>query len=134
MYKAITKRKVDTERGVRVDVDFVYGEKVISEFCWPQDKDGFDHWVMSRLAAHNFGLQNNLVDGEEIVITKDVQEPIVPTKAEIDRNTWLEKYHKWVRIKTTLIDTGVIPDNNAQVVAFLDAVKADFKPAYINFI
>lgn len=137
MYKAIAKRTVETEKGLRVDVDFVYGAKVISEHCYPQDRDGFDFWLKSRLETHNSGLtiKDELVDGEEIVIpTEETPTPPVLTKDEIDRNTWLEKYYKWVRIKNTIVDTGIVPLSNPKLSAMLDDLKATLKAEYIDYI
>lgn len=56
------------------------------------------------------------------------------TQAEIDRNTWIAKYTKLVRAKTTLVDTGVITAAQPTYAALLSDVKAGLKAEYLDFI
>lgn len=129
-------RKENTEQGVRYFFDFTNGTKTYTDACVPQDENGLKFWIKSRVNKYDTEekLDTALVPGESV----DVSDPVPPadtrTQAEKDRDGWLVKYNKWVRIKTTMIDTGVLTGNEAPVVAFLDDVKAGFKPAYINFI
>ena len=58
----------------------------------------------------------------------------VLTQAEIDEKTWMSQYSKWVRIKTTLIDTGILTGNEAPLVSLLNQVKSGFKASYVNDI
>lgn len=131
-HKIISK---EFENGVLVlGVEFTDGTKTVIETVKPQDEHGFKHWLKARLTS-----LNSLTELEKVRIntTVDVSEPAPVdkrTQTEKDRDEWLVKYNKWIKIKTTLIDTGVIPSNNPQVVTFLDDVKSGFKPAYINFI
>lgn len=62
-----------------------------------------------------------------------VAEPVL-TQAEKDRAAWLYKHAKWVRIKTTLIDTGIIPATNPKAQAMIDDLKTTLKAEYIDFI
>lgn len=131
-HKIISK---EFENGVLVlGVEFTDGTKTITESVKPQDEVGFKYWLRSRLASLNSLSQLETVNvGDSVDPTESV--PVdTRTQAEKDRDAWLEKYAKWVRIKTTLIDTGVLTGNETQVQTFLSDVKSGFKPAYINYI
>jgi hypothetical protein len=60
--------------------------------------------------------------------------PPAPTQSEIDRRQWINDYNKWVKIKQTLIDTGILTGSEAPLVTLKDRVKTNFKPAYLDFI
>ena len=66
------------------------------------------------------------------IITKEEEE--APTQAELDEKAWLEKYNRYVRIKETLIDTGIITGNETKVKNLLADVQAGLKPAYLDSI
>lgn len=131
-HKIISK---EFENGVLVfGVEFTDGVKVITEAVKPQDEVGFKYWLRQRLAS-----LNSLTELESVNVgdSVDPTEPVPVdnrTQAEKDRDAWLEKYAKWVRIKTTLIDTGILTGSETQVQTFLADVKAGFKPAYINYL
>ena len=136
MFTAKIKEK-NTDAGViKIYVDFTDGTKTITEWCIPQNEDGFKHWVKSRLEAFNssISLEEKLaVDATVDVTEKEVAPPVL-TQAEIDRNTWLTKYAQWVRIKTTVVDTGIVPISNAKVTAMLADLKTTLKAEYIDYI
>ena len=136
MYTQKFNRKENTEQGVRYFFDFTNGTKTYTDACVPQDLNGLKFWIKGQLAKYNTEelLDTELVQGVAVDVSDTVVTPPVLTQAEIARNAWLEKYSKWVRIKTTMIDTGVLTGNETQVQNFLSDVKAGFKPAYINFI
>jgi len=56
-----------------------------------------------------------------------------PTPGELAKLDWIKRYNKWQRIKK-MIDVGVITGNEASVVDFLNQLKSDFQPSYINDI
>jgi len=58
----------------------------------------------------------------------------VPTQAELDRQQFLKDYQNWVKVKTTLIDTGILTGSEAAVVALKTKVQNTFKPAYLPYI
>jgi len=136
MFTQKFNRKENTEQGVRYYFDFSNGAKTYTDTCVPQDLNGLKFWIKGQLAKYNTEelLDTELVQGVAVDVSDTVVTPPVLTQAEIARNAWLEKYSKWVRIKTTMIDTGVLTGNETQVQNFLSDVKAGFKPAYINFI
>lgn len=126
-HKIISK---EFENGVLVlGVEFTDGVKVITEIVKPQDEAGFKFWLKQRLAS-----LNSLAVLETVTVNTsvDLTDPvIVETQAELDKKQWFKDYRKWVSIKSNLIDTGVLTGNETQVVALLNKVKADFKPAYL---
>jgi hypothetical protein len=137
MYTAKVTAKEETTQGLKVSVEFYRDGNVShTESVIPQDRDGFFHWLKSRLTTLNSGesLKTELVEGEDVTVPETVVEEVVLTQAEKDRAAWLEKYYKWVRIKTTMIDTGILTGNETQVQNFLADIKTGFKPAYIEHI
>jgi len=136
MFTQKFNRKENTEQGVRYYFDFSNGAKTYTDTCVPQDLNGLKFWIKGQLAKYNTEelLDTELVQGVAVDVSDTVVTPPVLTQAEIARNAWLEKYSKWVRIKTTMIDTGVLTGNETQVQNFLSDVKAGFKPAYINYL
>ena len=116
-----------------IGVEFTDGTTTFTETVKPQDEAGLKYWLKQRLSS-----LNSITTLSTIALnsTLDLESPEVDTRtqAEKDRDAWLVKYNRWVSIKNNLIDTGVVPANNPQAVAFLDDVKAGFKQAYINFI
>ena len=136
MFTQKFNRKENTEQGVRYYFDFSNGAKTYTDACVRQDLNGLKFWIKGQLAKYNTEelLDTELVQGVAVDVSDTVVTPPVLTQEEIARNAWLEKYSKWVRIKTTMIDTGVLTGNETQVQNFLSDVKAGFKPAYINFI
>lgn len=135
MYTAKIINKEEIDNIFSITVEFTNGTKTIIEKVKPQDEDGFKHWVRSRLQSLETSEALQTADNLGQVIDLSTPESIdTRTQAEKDRDTWLIKYNKWVRIKTTLIDTGVVSANNPQAVAFLEDVKTGFLTSYINFI
>ncbi len=128
-------REEKTEQGVRYYFDFTNGTETYTDACIPQDKEGLKFWIISTLNKYNTQeeLKSELVEGESVDLSDTTTTPTL-TQAEIDRNKWLEKYHKWVRVKQTVIDTGIIPMSNPKAVALLDDLKATLKPEYLDFI
>lgn len=136
MYTAKINRKDYVDGVVRVFVDFTNGTDTYTEACIPQNEDGLKFWVKSRLETLNSAevIEATYTDGSAV----DVSEPevVVPvlTAQEIAKNEWFILYNKWVKIKTTLIDTGVLTGNEAKVLALQNKVKADFIPSYLDSI
>jgi hypothetical protein len=136
MYTAKIKNKVLEFGILTVYVEFTDGTNVVVEWCKPQDEDGLKYWVKSRLAQLN---SSQVIDGkfnidDEIDVADPVVTPPVLTQAQIDEAEWLKDYRKWVAVKKNLIDTNVLTGNETQVVALLNKVKTNFKPAYLDKI
>ena len=121
---------------ITVNVQFIEGVKIIEETVRPSNLDGFNYWVKSRLEALNAvpAVQAALVDGTTVNTAEPVVIPPVLTQAQIDKNTWLDDYSKWVKVKSTLIDTGILTGNETPVVALKTKVQTNFKPGYVDSI
>lgn len=139
MYTYKITRKEEQPNGVlKVYVDFLLDGTVIgSDFCFPGDKFGFESWLKGKFEAIKAGgsIKVEIPGGTELPEPTDpVVEPPVLTPEEIARNTWLEKYYKWVRIKTTVVDTGIVPLENNKITAILQDLKDTLQPGYIDYI
>lgn len=136
MFTATIKNKEFVNGVLKVTVDYSDGVTTVTESCIPQDFDGLKFWVKSRLATFNGGQEidstlsiNDPIDPADSVVT-----PPVPTQAEIDRDTWISDYRKWVKVKTTLIDTGIFTGNEAPAVALKNKVTTNFLADYLNYL
>lgn len=121
---------------LRISVEFSDGVTTVMEQCIPQNEDGLKYWVKSRLETFN---STPILDAKYVEnTTVDVSEPVVvvpePTAEELARNNWLALYRKWTKVKTTLIDTGILTGTETPLVNMKNKVKADFLPAYLDFI
>ena len=132
--KIIDKQKEGA--ALRVYVEFSDGVTTVTESCIPQDEDGFKFWVKSRLATFNGAQTIDATYATDADV--DVSEPVVVpptlTQAEIDRNEWLMNYAKWIKVKTTLVDTGIVLITQPQVAALKAKVSAGLKAEYLDFI
>lgn len=136
MFTHTFNREEKTAQGTRYYFDFTNGTDTYTDACIPQDANGLKFWIKSRLEQYNTEtqLKTELVVGNGIDLTDPVVVPPVLTPAEIAQNTWLTKYHQWVRIKTTVVDTGIVPITNPKIEAMLNDLKATLLPSYIDFI
>lgn len=58
---------------------------------------------------------------------------VVPdTAEELAKIDWIKDYRKWVQIKTTLIDTGILTGSETPLVNLLNKLKTDFLPSYLT--
>lgn len=136
MYTAKIHDKSFDAGVLRVQVEFTNGTTSFFESCIPQDEGGLKYWVKSRLDQLNFAheIDTKLPVGTTVDVSAPT--PVIPvqTQAEIDRDKWLKKYNKWVKIKTTLIDTGILTGNEANLVTLKSKVQADYLPEYLDLI
>lgn len=135
MFIAKIEDKALINGGFRVNVTFTDGVTSQIETCTPQGDEGLKAWIKSRLLVYNSAAEldtkysiNDVVDVSEVVT------PITQTQEEIDRNAWIKNYYKWLKVKTTLIDTGVLTGNETKVAQLKAKVTFDFLPAYLDFI
>jgi hypothetical protein len=134
MFTAKITNKTLVDGVLTVFVEFSNGVTSLTEWCKPQDEDGLIYWVKSRLAQLNAAPTLDAKYAvDQVIDTAEVAAP-EPTAAEIERDEWLADYRKWVRVKTTLIDTGVLTGNETQVLALKTKVQTNFKAAYLAFI
>lgn len=131
MYTAKIFDKSFTGGVLRVQVEFTNGTESFVESCIPQDEDGLKYWVKGRLSQLNFfgEVDTKFPTGAAV----DVSTPS-ETTLTAEEDAWLKNYFKWVRIKTTLIDTGILTGSETKVVALKTKVQNDFLPAYLDLI
>lgn len=55
------------------------------------------------------------------------------TQAGLEEQQFLQDLARWRSVKNA-IDLGILTGNETQVVALLNKVKSEFKPAYLNII
>lgn len=136
MYTAKIISKEYVNGALKVTVEFTDGTTSVQEFCIPQDFDGLKYWVKSRLATFNGAkeIDTTFSVDDEIDVTEPIVQPPAPTAEEIARDAWLKNYFKWVKVKTTLIDTGILTGNETKVVQLKTKVQTDFLPTYIDDI
>lgn len=136
MFTAKINRKDYINGVMRVFVDFTNGTDTYTENCIPQDEAGLKYWVKSRLATFNAGevIETSYTDGATVDVSEPVVPPYVPTQAELDEQEWLADYTKWVKIKTTLIDTGILTGQETQLVNLKTKVQTNFKPVFLTKI
>lgn len=136
MYTAKIKGKSLNEGRLWINVEFTDGITTLVEGISPQDEEALKTWVKERLNFLNYTKDaiTKLKDGEVIDTSKPIVEEKVKPKEEKSREEWLEIYYKWIKVKSTLIDTGILTGNETPVLALKNKVKADFLPNYINFI
>ena len=90
--------------------------------------------VRTRVAAFNaaYTFADTLAPNQVIDQTPPTVTP--PTQAEQDLADWVKLYYRWVKVKTTLIDTGILTGNETAVTNLKTQVQTRFKPAYVNSI
>lgn len=136
-YKIVSKEELPNGV-IKIVCDFFKdGVKIANDFCLPGDATGFEYWLKSKFKALETAVAIKTdvpVDTELPAPAETVVTPPVLTKEETDRNTWLEKYYRWVRIKTTVIDTDIIPISNTKAQALLADLKTTLKAEYLDFI
>lgn len=121
---------------LRVQVEFTNGTNSIFESCVPQDENGLKYWVKGRLAQLNFSAEvdTKFPKGGVVDVSEKTVTPPVLTAAEIAQAEWLKNYTKWTKIKTTLIDTGILTGNETKLANLKAKVTSDFIPAYLDII
>lgn len=133
MYTAKIHSKSFDAGVLRVQVEFTNGVNSIIESCVPQDENGLKYWVRGRLSHLNFtaDVDTKYPDDSDIII-----DPVVvpPTPEEVAASAWLANYLRWVKIKTTLIDTGILTGNETKVVNLKTKVQNDLLPEYLGLI
>lgn len=134
MYTAKIHDKSFDAGVLRVQVEFTNGTESLFESCVPQDEGGLKYWIKGRLDQLNFATTSDVKYA--VGSTVDLSEtPVVQkTQAEINRDNWVLLYQRWLRVKTGLIDTGILTGNEAKVVALKAKVQSDFLPAYVDII
>jgi len=129
MFTAKLKSKDTVNGTVHCVVTFTDGTKSVDETVIPSDMVGLKHWIRGRLATFNFPKVMETVDvGTEI---KD--EVVELTTEEIATEKWFSDFRKMERVQK-LVDLGVFPSDQAQIVALRNKLQADFKLEYIDLM
>lgn len=133
MFTAKVKTKEELQQGIQVTVEFSDGQKTFEETVIPQDKTGFEHWVRSRLSSLNTieTIKTDYPDDSEVGAE---EVPPTKTQAQLDEEQWFEDYYRFVRVKATLVDTGIVDIDNAKVQALLSDVQSGLKASYVDKI
>ena len=122
-------RTAPTSRGSATPKTFTDGTKSVDETVIPSDMVGLKHWVRGRLATFNFPEVMETVD-----VGTEIKDDVVElTTEEIATEKWFSDFRKMERIQK-LVDLGVFPSDQAQIVALRAKLQADFKVEYINLM
>lgn len=84
---------------------------------------------LSTLQKAEWEVANVEIGNIDTTITEPA--PVLPTRAEIDKQKWLAMYDVLQNIKP-LIDNGIFTGTEPKIAALKTKLKADFKPEYIN--
>jgi hypothetical protein len=133
MFTAKIQSKTLESGLLTVTVNFTDGVESRVESCVPQNLEGLKYWIKSRLETLNSGvtIAPTLVEGQDFDVSDPVVTPPTLTQAGLDKIEWFQDYHKWLKIKTTLIDTGIVLESQTQVANLKAKVQTNFKPAYL---
>lgn len=136
MYIAKIQGKSLNEGRLWVNVEFTDGVDSIVEGISPQDENALKGWVKQKLNFLNYTKDTitSMADGATIDVTDPVIKTSVIPADVVARNEWIANYNKWVKVKTTLIDTGILTGNETPLVNLKNKVKTNFLPDYINYI
>lgn len=134
MYTAKIHDKSFDAGVLRVQVEFTNGTDSIFESCVPQDEGGLKYWVKGRLEQLNFATTSDAKYAVGSTVDLSETPVVTKTQAEIDRDNWVLLYQRWLRVKTGLIDTGILTGNETKVVNLKAKVQSDFLPSYVDFI
>lgn len=134
MYTAKVTNKETINGQLNVTVEFTNGTDVVTETVIPQDRDGFFHWLKSRLATFNGGVDLDAeLSIDQAVEAPTQPTPATPTQEEIDRADWFDNYNRLKKVEE-LVSLGVVATDHAKVVALRDLVKTTIKPEYIDMM
>lgn len=133
MFTAKILSREEYANGSKIIVEFSDGQKKVTESCVPQNREGFDHWVKSRLETMNatITLMEELPDGTVLDYS---EEEVVVEPVDEEQAAWFRKYYNFIRIKANLVDTGIIPATNPKFVKLKSDVQAGLKEAYLDLI
>lgn len=128
MYTAKLKNRLIEGGRIRWVVEFTNGSDTFSESFKVSKYADLQRQVTSRLVDLNF-VDTFTIDGViDVVATPSV----VQTPEQVAEEKWLKQYYKWLKIKTTLIDTGILTGNETKVASLKAKVQSDYLPAYID--
>lgn len=128
MYTATLKNRLVEGGKIRWVVEFTNGTDTFKDSFHANKYTEVQRQVTSRLVDLNF-VDTFTIDGViDVVATPSV----VQTPERVAEEKWLKQYYKWLKIKTTLIDTGILTGNETKVANLKAKVQSDYLPAYID--
>jgi len=131
MFTATIKSKEKVGGAIRVTVEFSDGTTSVTETCVPQDRNGFVHWVKSRLATFNGAdeLDQEYAENDTVDIAEPT--PVEPTQEEKDFAEWMRKFRRLQTVQE-LVDLGIVANDNPKVVALRNDLQSTIKVTYID--
>lgn len=138
MWKATINRKEEVSGQQRVYVDFSNGTKTTTEWCIPQDTNGFKSWVKARITAFETAEEMaSMADGQEIDISNEAMP--TPTPEEQAATAWLgawKKLESGQKLKQMNESLGMAmnPEDVTALEELAAFVKTNFKQEYIDLI
>lgn len=128
MYTATLINRVKENGVVRWIVEFSNGTDTFTDSFKVNKYVDLRKQVTNRLNDLNF------VDTFTLNAPIDllVDTPVVQTPEQIAEDKWVRQYYKWLKIKTTLIDTGILTGNETKIANLKAKVQSDYLPAYID--
>ena len=138
MFKAKFNRKEESNGLYTFFVDFTNDEETYTESCIPQDVNGFNYWIKSRLDAYNtkHELDALLVSGEEIDPGVLSPKPIL-SEFEQRKAAWFatnDKLQFFLKLKNTAIETGkeITPERQAEIDTLATYVDENIDRAFFE--
>jgi len=132
MYTATLKEKAQNPSTHLwyVVVEFSNGTDTFVEKIYPQDKQGFEHWLKGKLDSLNNLTELIEEDNVGKVIEPTVDTPPEPTAEEQAKIDWFRDFGRLERVQR-LIDLGVLTGDETPVVNLRNAVRTNFKATYL---
>ncbi len=132
--KTIDKKFVRGD--TQIIVEYTNGVDTFQETVAVASISNLNQTLVNRINGLNSGEQaiTDLVLGTVDITPTPVVTPTPPTQAQIDQQQWLKDYQLWIKVKSTLVDTGIVPITQTQVAALKTKVISNLKAEYINLI
>ena len=125
---------------MKVSVEFTNGTEVVTEFCIPQNMDGFYHWYKGRIEAMNTADEFDaaFAQGDTISMpTEDVAQTQTPEQeaayAWYDDYRKLEKAQKLADIATKA-GKAISSERKLLIDELAQRVDDNFLPEYIDMV
>jgi hypothetical protein len=136
MFSATVTQKVYEGNAIKIYVDFSDGEKTVNEWVIPQNEEGFNHWINSRLEVFNSSkeIDAKLDVGDKAEIIKAAEDVVVEDIAVTARVQWFNDVNHLDRVMKFVVDRGLLADDATEVVALRQKIVATYKPEYFEYI
>ena len=133
MWTANLKNIVKNQGKLSVTVEYTDGtDTFVDTYYLTRTTDG----TVKSLVANKIKELTDLstyADSLATGVVNTTPTPVVPTQAEVDKNTFVSNFNKLKAMKVA-ISFGIFAATNATYLALIDTVKTTYKPEYIDFI